>query len=660
GLPVTCEVCPHHLFLTNKAVEKLGEAKSQVRPILCSEEDQQALWDNLDIIDCFATDHAPHTLEEKTSERPPPGFPGLETMLPLLLTAVNEGKLTIEDLVNKLHRNPRRIFQLPEQEHTYVEVDMDAEWTIPEAMPFSKSQWTPFAGMKVKGNVHRVVLRKEVAYVEGQVLVPPGYGQDVREWQPCKKSLLSALSLGSSLDIHLPAIKTDLDQSDADDSHNESHPRLELSTPHSMDHSLLRPVSPMLLAKGKSDSNPNLLSQSTPHSHGLHGQHILSVDMFTKEQLNDLFNLAQTMRVYVLKDRPLDHILRGKLMASIFYEVSTRTSSSFSAAMQRLGGRVVQVDESSSSVKKGETLEDTVAVMAGYADVVVLRHPEPGAVSRAAQHCRKPLVNAGDGVGEHPTQALLDVFTIREEIGTVNGLTITMVGDLKHGRTVHSLARLLTHYNVQLQYVSPAGLGMPLHVVQYVAGKGISQHEYRTLEEVLPDTDVLYMTRIQRERFPSQEEYDKQCRMMHTVKGFGEVEKYAHNTFSFLQAIDNIMNKFSYGIDGLRSCMIRATSTSLTGRRNMDEADLVNNPPQEKIGYDSDSSLQKVSACGQYVVTPQLLTKAKRKMVVMHPLPRVFEISVELDSDPRAAYFRQAECGLYVRMALLAMVLGRA
>ncbi|KAG8277028.1 hypothetical protein J6590_051929 [Homalodisca vitripennis] len=520
-----------------------------------------------------ATD-TPHTLEEKTSERPPPGFPGLETMLPLLLTAVNEGKLTIEDLVNKLHRNPRRIFQLPEQEHTYVEVDMDAEWTIPEAMPFSKSQWTPFAGMKVKGNVHRVVLRKEVAYVEGQVLVPPGYGQDVREWQPCKKSLLSALSLGSSLDIHLPAIKTDLDQSDADDSHNESHPRLELSTPHSMDHSLLRPVSPMLLAKGKSDSNPNLLSQSTPHSHGLHGQHILSVDMFTKEQLNDLFNLAQTMRVYVLKDRPLDHILRGKLMASIFYEVSTRTSSSFSAAMQRLGGRVVQVDESSSSVKKGETLEDTVAVMAGYADVVVLRHPEPGAVSRAAQHCRKPLVNAGDGVGEHPTQALLDVFTIREEIGTVNGLTITMVGDLKHGRTVHSLARLLTHYNVQLQYVSPAGLGMPLHVVQYVAGKGISQHEYRTLEEVLPDTDVLYMTRIQRERFPSQEEYDK--------------------------------------------------------------------------------------ACGQYVVTPQLLTKAKRKMVVMHPLPRVFEISVELDSDPRAAYFRQAECGLYVRMALLAMVLGRA
>uniref|UniRef100_T1GJ79 Aspartate/ornithine carbamoyltransferase carbamoyl-P binding domain-containing protein n=1 Tax=Megaselia scalaris TaxID=36166 RepID=T1GJ79_MEGSC len=141
-------------------------------------------------------------------------------------------------------------------------------------------------------------------------------------------------------------------------------------------------------------------------------------------------------------------------MASVFYEVSTRTSCSFAAAMQRLGGKVIYMDETSSSVKKGETLEDSISVMAGYSDVVVLRHPEPGAVGRAAITCKKPLINAGDGIGEHPTQALLDIFTIREEIGTVNGLTITMVGDLKHGRTVHSLARLLTLYNVTLQYVS--------------------------------------------------------------------------------------------------------------------------------------------------------------------------------------------------------------
>lgn len=582
GLPVTCEVCPHHLFLTDKAVEVLGESKSQVRPVLCSEEDQQALWENLDIIDCFATDHAPHTLEEKTSEKPPPGFPGLETMLPLLLTAVHEGKLTMEDLVNKLHRNPRRIFNLPEQPNTYIEVDLDCEWTIPDAMPFSKSQWTPFTGRKVKGSVHRVVLRGEVAYVEGQVLVAPGFGQDVREWHTSKKVSLfqKGLELSSRPSSSLDAPFSQTGEHWDEEIHTQDISGKSLDTSSTRQAlevhplSVVRSMSPLpLLLRSKSDSNPNLTYIPAVSHHGLHNQHILSVDMFTKEQLNELFNLAQTMRVYVLKERPLDHILRGKIMASVFYEVSTRTSSSFNAAMQRLGGRVVHIDETSSSAKKGETLEDTVQVMAGYADVIVLRHPQPGAVARAAQHCRKPLVNAGDGVGEHPTQALLDIFTIREEIGTVNGLTITMVGDLRNGRTVHSLARLLTQYNVQLRYVSPPNLGMPLHVVQYVASRGVPQEEFTSLELVLPDTDVLYMTRIQRERFATQEEYDK--------------------------------------------------------------------------------------ACGLYVVTPQLLTKAKRKMVVMHPLPRVFEISPELDSDPRAAYFRQAECGLYVRMALLAMVLGR-
>lgn len=196
-------------------------------------------------------------------------------------------------------------------------------------------------------------------------------------------------------------------------------------------------------------------------------------------------------------------------MASIFYEVSTRTSCSFSAAMQRLGGTVIHMDETSSSVKKGETLEDSVAVMAGYSDVLVLRHPLPGAVGRASLVTRKPLINAGDGVGEHPTQALLDVFTIREEIGTVNGLTITMVGDLKHGRTVHSLARLLTLYNVVLKYVSPPGLGMPVEIQRFVTQKGIKQEEVQSLEKALEDTDVLYMTRIQKERFKSEEEYNE-------------------------------------------------------------------------------------------------------------------------------------------------------
>lgn len=239
--------------------------------------------------------------------------------------------------------------------------------------------------------------------------------------------------------------------------------------------------------------------------------------------------------------------------------------------MQRLGGSVIFMKESESSAKKGESLADSVQVMSSYCDVVVIRHPQPGAVQEVAEHCRKPVINAGDGVGEHPTQALLDVFTIREEIGTVNRLTVTMVGDLKNGRTVHSLAKLLCLYNVTLRYVSPAALCMPDSVKEYVGQKGIHQEEFLNLMDALPDTDVLYVTRIQRERFSSKEEYEK--------------------------------------------------------------------------------------VFGSYVITPEILTEAKEKMVVMHPLPRVNEISVEVDCDPRAAYFRQAEYGMYIRMALLSLVL---
>jgi len=206
----------------------------------------------------------------------------------------------------------------------------------------------------------------------------------------------------------------------------------------------------------------------------------------------------------VTKDKPIDNILKGKVMASIFYEVSTRTSCSFAAAFQRLGGTVIHMDEASSSAKKGESLEDTITVMSGYSDVVVLRHPEPGAVGRAATKSQKPVINAGDGTGEHPTQALLDIFMIREEIGTVNGLSITMVGDLKHGRTVHSLARMLTLYKISLRYVCPPGLEMPKSVCDFVSSKGIEQ-KYTSLEDALRDTDVLYVTRIQKERFASAE-----------------------------------------------------------------------------------------------------------------------------------------------------------
>ncbi|XP_026855840.2 CAD protein isoform X3 [Electrophorus electricus] len=600
GIQVTCEVAPHHLFLCEDNVPVIGEGRAQVRPMLGTREDMEALWENLDIIDCFATDHAPHSLEEKDSENPPPGYPGLETMLPLLLTAVSEGRLTLDDIVRRLYENPARIFSLPTQENTYVEVDLEQEWIIPKHMQFTKSKWTPFKGMRVKGKVMRVVLRGEVAYIDGQVLVPPGYGQDVKTWSSAlpvpdvtrdtpktperiRQSVASevlrtrALSprrvAGDSRFVLPPRVHRASDPGlpPAEEEkplrrafESEGAPSAETYTPPP---ALCKMLSPQA-------GQPHVVYQlqTSPLLHPLVGQHVLSVCQFTKEQMSHLFNVAHVLRLMVQKEKSLD-ILKGKVMASMFYEVSTRTSSSFAAAMQRLGGSVVHFSECTSSAQKGESLADSVQTMSCYADVLVLRHPEPGAVEKAAKHCRRPMINAGDGVGEHPTQALLDVFTIREELGTVNGMTITMVGDLKHGRTVHSLARLLTQYRITLRYVSPKNLSMPAEIVNFVASKGIKQEEFSSIEEALSETDVLYMTRIQKERFASEEEY--------------------------------------------KSCF------------------------------------------GQFILTPHIMTGAKRKMVVMHPLPRVNEISVEVDTDPRAAYFRQAENGMYIRMALLATVLGR-
>ncbi|KAM3932600.1 multifunctional protein CAD isoform 3-T3 [Leptodactylus fuscus] len=606
GIRVTCEVAPHHLFLCLDDLDRLGQKRGQVRPMLGTREDLQALWDNLDAIDCFATDHAPHSVEEKESPNPPPGYPGLETMLPLLLTAVSEGRLTIDDIIKRLYENPRKIFSLPVQENTYIEVDLEQEWIVPQSMQFTKSKWTPFEGMKLKGAVRRVVLRGEVAYIDGQVLVPAGYGQDVRKWAPPLVATTPPAPPKEAIktpERHRPVMHSDTVRSRAPSPrrtgptgdarfhlppriHRSSDPGLpaeeqkervvkkspEAEVTAIQDGFSLPPPIPRLV------SPQNLTMQILPHVqtspllHPLIGQHILSVKQFSKDQMSHLFNVAHTMRLLVQKERSVD-VLKGKVMASMFFEVSTRTSSSFTAAMQRLGGSVLTFSETTSSSQKGESLTDSVQTMSCYSDVLVVRHPEPGAVELAAKHCRKPVINAGDGVGEHPTQALLDIFTIREELGTVNGMTITMVGDLKHGRTVHSLACLLTQYRVNLRYVTPRSLRMPSNIIHFVASKGIKQEEFDSIEEALPDTDVLYMTRIQKERFESKEEYDK--------------------------------------------CF------------------------------------------GQFVLTPHIMTRAKKKMVVMHPMPRVNEISYEVDSDPRAAYFRQAENGMYVRMALLATVLGK-
>lgn len=305
-----------------------------------------------------------------------------------------------------------------------------------------------------------------------------------------------------------------------------------------------------------------------------YGQHILAVGQFTRVDLEYIFAVAEEMRTMVERVGTFD-LLKGKILANLFYEPSTRTASSFTASMERLGGSVIPISEVRySSVAKGETLIDTVRTLECYSDVIVLRHPETGAAAKAARYLRKPLINAGDGTGEHPTQALLDLFTIQEELGRLEGLTVTLLGDLKYGRTVHSLSRLLRLFGARLNYVSPEILKMPNQLIDELNAAGVEQQEYGELKEVLPQTDVLYVTRVQRERFENPEEYD--------------VVKDA------------------------------------------------------------------------YVITPETLSRAKQQMVIMHPLPRVNEISVEVDDDPRAAYFRQMEYGLYVRMALLAMVLGKA
>ena len=306
-----------------------------------------------------------------------------------------------------------------------------------------------------------------------------------------------------------------------------------------------------------------------------YGKDIISVKQFSRDDLEYVFGVAHEMRGMVERIGTFD-LLKGKILANIFYEPSTRTSSSFTAAMERLGGSVIPINEVKySSVTKGESLSDTVRTMECYADVIVLRHPETGSAAIAAKAARKPVINAGDGIGEHPTQALLDTFTIMEELGRLDNLNVTMLGDLKYGRTVHSLARLLSSFNgIKLNYVSPEILRMPQEVMDEVTKRNVPQAEYSSLEEVLPETDVLYVTRVQKERFEDPAEYEK-------VKG-------------------------------------------------------------------------------AYVIDPAVMKPAKKDMIVMHPLPRVTEISMDFDDDPRAAYFRQMEYGLYVRMALLAMVLGKA
>lgn len=298
-------------------------------------------------------------------------------------------------------------------------------------------------------------------------------------------------------------------------------------------------------------------------------KHLISTRNITTKNLGNIFQLANQ---YKLKGQ--SDFFSGKIIASIFYEPSTRTRLSFESAALRLGAKVVSTENASqfSSAAKGETLEDTIRIISGYVDAIILRHFEKGASKRASDVSNCPIINAGDGTGEHPTQAILDIYTIYNELRRLDNLKIALVGDLLNGRTIHSLLTLLSLYKDNTIYlISPKELKLPADNLGELSNKKIKFIERDNLEGLLPEIDVLYVTRIQKERFKSKHEYEKV--------------------------------KDSFCLD------------------------------------------------------KKMVLEMQKKSIVMHPLPRINEIAKEVDSDPRAAYFRQAQNGLFVRMAILEILL---
>ena len=293
-------------------------------------------------------------------------------------------------------------------------------------------------------------------------------------------------------------------------------------------------------------------------------QHLIETQQFTRDSLRKLFDLATS-----LEDKR-DDSLRGKILASLFYEPSTRTRLSFESAMYRLGGHVLSMENAgvSSSATKGETLEDSIRVVNYYADVIILRHPEAGASERAAAVSDVPVINAGDGAGQHPTQALLDLYTIERELGQIDGVHMAIVGDLRYGRAARSIAYLLSKFkDVRLTLVSSPDLAMGADLKAHLEENNISFTETNVLNGAMQEVDVVYQTRIQKERFPNKEEYEK----------------------------------FK----------------------------------------------------GGYVIDRAMADSMKDRAIIIHPLPRVGEIVVEVDDSPHAVYFKQVGYGVLVRMALL-------
>lgn len=303
----------------------------------------------------------------------------------------------------------------------------------------------------------------------------------------------------------------------------------------------------------------------------LKGRHLLDAADFTVKELEEILELANEI---MANPEEFMHLCDGKLLATLFYEPSTRTRFSFEAAMLRLGGRIIGFSEpNSSSVSKGESLADTIRVVSGYADIIAMRHPKEGAPKVAAMYSYSPIINAGDGGHQHPTQTLTDILTIKSIKGTLSNQVIGCCGDLRFGRTVHSLIQTMSRFKGnRFLLVSPKELRIPDYLRKELDRKYVIYEEVEKLDDVIEELNILYMTRVQKERFFNEEDY------------------------------------------------IRLKDS--------------------------------------YILNEDKMKRASKDMIVLHPLPRVNEIAYEVDNDPRACYFKQAKYGMYVRMALMAKLLG--
>ena len=493
GLKVTCDVSIYALYLLQKDYPGCQ--------FLPTAEDQAALWEHLQTIDVFSIGSLPYQLARFLNQ-PADVTAGIADAIPLLMTSVAEGKLTVGDVTAKLHDNPREIFELHDQVGTSVEVEIGRPYVVEAA-----SGWSPLAGKTLKAAIQRVTFQDQVVCLDGAVLPVPPRGSDMSTHGALPP--MAAISSPTVRPTHGALSPTPDDRR-----HGQAGVRSAFGRPKTTEN--MAPLASLARTPMLDDLSLPLSMQPTlsPLQEMLSAPssfkkaHVLSVKQYTRADLHLLFNIAQEMRLGVQREGVLD-ILRGRLLCTLFYEPSTRTSASFDAAMQRLGGRTIAISTSTSSVQKGETLQDTLRTLASYGDAVVLRHPDDKCVDVAKKYSPVPVINGGNGSKEHPTQAFLDLFTIREELGTMQGLTITFVGDLLYGRPVHSLVYLLRHYQVKVQLVSPKSLALPAAVRQQLVDAGQLLCESETLTpEILARTDVLYCTRVQKERFPSLAEYE--------------------------------------------------------------------------------------------------------------------------------------------------------